>query len=95
MYFGMCVVATNTGNTFKIIEDGFTGKIVPPDDTLALSEALVEVLSQEETRARLAQAAKAFIEAHEPTQDTIIADRITVLMSLITFGKKLSTWMSK
>lgn len=83
MYFGMCVVTLDTGDTHQLIKDGVTGRLLCPDDTSVLSKALTEVLTQPDTRIRLRQSAKDFIEKHEPTLDTVMTDRVSVLKSLI------------
>jgi glycosyltransferase involved in cell wall biosynthesis len=35
------VLATNVGGFHEVIQDGYTGKIVPPDDPEALAEGIV------------------------------------------------------
>ena len=39
--FGKPVLATNVGGFHEVIQDGYTGKIVPPDDPEALAEGIV------------------------------------------------------
>lgn len=45
MASGKPCVATNTSSIPEIIEDGFTGFLVPPQDSESLSEALMKVVS--------------------------------------------------
>jgi L-malate glycosyltransferase len=50
MAFGLPVVATSAGGIPEAVEDGVTGRLVPPRDPVALSEALAFVLGDEERR---------------------------------------------
>lgn len=45
---GLPVVATRVGTLPELVEDGRTGRLVPPGDPAALSRALVELLQDEE-----------------------------------------------
>ncbi|MDO9583010.1 MAG: glycosyltransferase family 4 protein [Desulfomicrobium sp.] len=45
MLFGKPVVATNVGGVPEVVEDGVTGKVVPPRDATALADAVIEMLS--------------------------------------------------
>jgi glycosyltransferase involved in cell wall biosynthesis len=83
MYFGMCVLATDTGDTWELIKDHVTGRLMPHDDMAIFSKGLIEVLSHPEIRVSLGKAAKLFIESHEPTQAAIMSERINRLRSLI------------
>ena len=83
MFLGMACVAVDSGDTKTLVADGVTGRLVAPDDTLGLSNALSGLLSDEAGCHRLGQAAKAFIEVHEPTEDAVVAERLTALQNLI------------
>jgi glycosyltransferase involved in cell wall biosynthesis len=50
MAFGLPVVATAAGGIPEAVEDGVTGRVVPPRDPAALAEALASVLGDEERR---------------------------------------------
>ncbi|HSD26656.1 MAG TPA: glycosyltransferase, partial [Vicinamibacteria bacterium] len=50
MAFGLPVVATAAGGIPEAVEDGVTGRLVPPGDPAALAEALAVVLGDEELR---------------------------------------------
>jgi glycosyltransferase involved in cell wall biosynthesis len=50
MAFGLPVVATAAGGIPEAVEDGVTGRLVPPRDPGALAEALAEALGDEERR---------------------------------------------
>ena len=50
MAFGLPVVATAAGGIPEAVEDGVTGRLVPPRDPAALADALAEALRDEERR---------------------------------------------
>ena len=54
---GRCVVAADHGGAPEIVEDGVTGRLVPPRDPTALAAVLAELASDPEQRARLGAAA--------------------------------------
>jgi glycosyltransferase involved in cell wall biosynthesis len=54
---GRGVVGSRAGGIPDIVEDGVSGLLVPPDDPIALAEALVRVLSDSALAERLATAA--------------------------------------
>jgi glycosyltransferase involved in cell wall biosynthesis len=56
MAAGRAVVATRVGGLGEAVVDGRTGLLVPPDDPLALAEALARVLGDRELRERLGRA---------------------------------------
>ncbi|MBI4068422.1 glycosyltransferase [Candidatus Kaiserbacteria bacterium] len=51
------IVATSVGDIPTFIKDGETGRLVPPADDKALSEAIVQLLGDPKLRARLGEAA--------------------------------------
>lgn len=53
--FGCPVVATTVGGIPTSVRDGETGLLVPPDDPLALSDAMLRLLEDEPLRQRIAQ----------------------------------------
>ena len=55
MICGLPVVASATGGLTEIIQDGRSGRLVPPGDVSALSSALEQSLSDPAVRARLAR----------------------------------------
>ena len=55
---GTPLVATAVGGLLEMIENGVTGRLVPPRDPSALAAALVDLLGDPESRARIAEAAK-------------------------------------
>jgi len=58
MAFGLPVVATAAGGIPEAVEDGVTGRLVPPRRPEALAGALVEVLGEEERRLALGAAGR-------------------------------------
>lgn len=58
MAYGRSVVATAVGGLPDAIEDGVTGLLVPPGDTVALRAALERLLGDAELRASLGAAAR-------------------------------------
>ncbi|MBD3368446.1 MAG: glycosyltransferase [Candidatus Eisenbacteria bacterium] len=57
MAAGRPVVATDVGGNREIVEDGVTGKLVPPADPPALAAALLEVVEDPEAAHRMGAAA--------------------------------------
>ena len=55
---GVAVVATATDGACELIEDGVTGKLVPVGDADALAHALLQLLRNDEERARLSERAR-------------------------------------
>lgn len=55
---GTTVVATDVGGTGELIEDGVSGRLVPPNDVSALAAALNDVLSSAEERRRYLEKAR-------------------------------------
>lgn len=54
---GTPVVATRVGGLPEVVQDGVTGRLVPPGDPPALAAAILDVLSRRETMAAAALAA--------------------------------------
>ncbi len=59
MAHGLPVVATRTGGNPEAITDGETGLLVPPQDPLALAEAVLNLLGNPALARKLAQSARA------------------------------------
>lgn len=58
MASGVCVVATAVGGTPALLGAGYCGRLVPHGDPEALGAALVDLLHDQHTRARLAAVAR-------------------------------------
>jgi glycosyltransferase involved in cell wall biosynthesis len=55
---GVPVVATAVGGTPEAVDDGLTGYLVPPGDPASLANALIALLHDEPTRARMGRAGR-------------------------------------
>jgi glycosyltransferase involved in cell wall biosynthesis len=78
MSFGLPVVATAAGGIPEAVEDGVSGRVVPPRDPPALAGALAEVLGDEETRRTLGDAGRrVFLERF--TADRMVEETLRVL----------------
>ncbi len=64
MACGIPVVATRIGGVVESVVDGETGYLVPPDDTAALTAALLRLLTDENLRRTMGRAARQRIETH-------------------------------
>lgn len=84
---GTPLVATAVGGLVDIIEDGVTGRLVPPRDPPALAQALVEILSDRELQASLAAAAR---ERSVIGIDTIV-QRVAELYELLASERGIIT----
>lgn len=62
MYFGRPVIATRVGGIPEIIENNKTGILVPPQDPGILSDAIVDLAADKETRTRLGKTVKQIFE---------------------------------
>lgn len=60
---GLSVVATNTGGTVEAISEGSNGLLVPPDNPVAMAEAVKKLLSDKEMTQEIRRNALATIRA--------------------------------
>jgi len=58
------IIASRVGGIPDVIEDGVTGRLVPPGDVAALRDAIHDLLNSPELRRRLAEAARARAEEY-------------------------------
>ena len=58
MAAGKAVVATRVGGVPEFVEDGVNGRLVPPNDPVALAQGMSELLSNPTLRQKLAQTGK-------------------------------------
>ncbi len=61
MASGLCVIATAVGGIKSLIRDGYNGLLVRPKDTQQLSNAVLELLGDEQKRKYLGQNGQTFI----------------------------------
>lgn len=64
MACGLPIVATDVGDTARIVEDGVSGDIVPPRDRKSLQLALIGVLQDPDRARRLGEAARERLVKH-------------------------------
>ena len=72
---GTPVVATDTGGIGEVVEDGVTGRLVPPGDPSALAAAVLDVLARREEMAAACRARAGRWDADA------YADRVAALMA--------------
>ncbi len=58
MAMGKPIVTTEVGGIPEIVKNGFNGLLVPPRDTVSLSKAIKELISNDRLAAKLGQAAR-------------------------------------
>ena len=63
MASGLPVVATAVGGNADLVEDGVSGRIVPPGDVPALAQALIAFAQDEPLRRAAGAAGRARVEA--------------------------------
>ncbi|MCS7179200.1 MAG: glycosyltransferase [Anaerolineae bacterium] len=73
MASGLPCITTEVGTgTSWVVQDGVTGRVVPPQDPRALAAAIRHLLDAPDLRARMGQAGRARVEA-EFTQEQMVA----------------------
>ncbi len=78
MAFALPVVATAAGGIPEAVEDGLTGRLVPPRDPAALADALAAVLGDDGRRRELGSAGRRrFLERF--TADRMVDDTLAVI----------------
>jgi glycosyltransferase involved in cell wall biosynthesis len=65
MAAGVPVVASDVGGVSEVVDDGVTGRLVPPADPDALAAAMLDVLDHPRTSGQLARSARAAIAGHD------------------------------
>lgn len=65
---GVPVVAARIGGLVDVIEDGQTGLLVPPDDPLALADAIIRLISDRQLSERLTANFRKKVEAEYPLE---------------------------
>jgi glycosyltransferase involved in cell wall biosynthesis len=72
---GCALVTTDIGGFREYIEDGVTGLLSPPRDTVRLAENLCSLLGDDELRYRLATAANRVVQQFDWEQSTDLLER--------------------
>ncbi|MFH5232748.1 glycosyltransferase [Antrihabitans spumae] len=73
MSAGRPAVCTAVGGVPEMIADGETGYLVPPRDSAALADRLIDILSDPELRRRMGAAARARVESQFSLQTSVAA----------------------
>lgn len=84
------VVVTRTGGLPEVVDDGRTGLVVPPEDSLALSEALLRLLSDEAYRATLGSAGRVKV-MREYAWDKNVENMLKLYATLLSSKKRCHT----
>lgn len=79
---GRALIATDIPGCREIVRPGINGLLVPPQDASALADAIAELLSSPETRARFGSASRRIAEAE-------FAEPIIVEQTLALYGELL------
>jgi glycosyltransferase involved in cell wall biosynthesis len=58
MAFGLPVIGSRIGGIPDLVEDGYSGFLVPPNNAERLAESLYAILTDHELRNRLSQGAR-------------------------------------
>lgn len=67
MFCARCVMVLDTGGTAKLVENGRTGIVIPPDRLHELPARILEVVRDAPLRRRLGEAAREWIAPRVPT----------------------------
>ena len=81
------VVATTVGGNGEAVEDGVTGRLVPPGDADALAAAVRTLLADPEGAAAMGRRAQAAVRARFSLQAAVRANEEVYLGCLATLGK--------
>jgi L-malate glycosyltransferase len=77
MACGKAIVATRTGGIPEVVEDGETGRLVPPRDHAAMAQAILTMLADDEQRRRMGEAGLARVQARF-TVERMVAETAAV-----------------
>ena len=80
MAAGTPVVASNLDAFRRVLDDGTAGRLVPVEDSVALAQALIEVLSDHELRARYVAAASETVSQYDWE---VVADDIMLVYETV------------
>jgi len=80
MAAGTAVVASNIDAFRRVLDDGTAGRLVPVEDSAALADALIEVLSDDELRAHYVKAASATVSQYDWE---VVADDIMMVYETV------------
>jgi glycosyltransferase involved in cell wall biosynthesis len=79
---GVAVVASNVGGIADMVEEGVSGRLVPPDDPPALAEAILALAADEEIRKSMGRSSRLLYEKR--FHAAVMAERVEqVYMSVL------------
>jgi glycosyltransferase involved in cell wall biosynthesis len=81
MATGIPVVATRVGGIPEIVSEDRNGLLVPPDDAVALSEAIIRLLSDDSSRQRMSREAQVTVQRF--SQDVVMQRLIGIYHSVL------------
>ncbi|HXH07673.1 MAG TPA: glycosyltransferase [Vicinamibacterales bacterium] len=90
MAAGLPVVASAAGGIVELVEDGRTGRLVPPGDAGALAAALCELMADPARAAAMGRAARALVAARHPMARMVAAFEELYLTELAARGARLA-----
>ncbi len=64
MAAGLPVVASAAGGVLDLVQDGITGRLVPPADAHSLGQTMLEMLTQRDRASRLGHCAREYVADH-------------------------------
>jgi len=82
MFMGRPVVASRVGGMIEVVDEGSTGLLVSPRDAAAMAQAILQLLRDPDTRARMGQRAQDKARA-EMTLDGVMAQTLAVYQRAI------------
>ncbi|MCK4245393.1 MAG: glycosyltransferase family 4 protein, partial [Candidatus Omnitrophica bacterium] len=90
MVCGKCIVTLDNGDTRELIEDGKTGRLIRAgnEDEIVneLSKAILDVLEDDELRARLGENARIYAQEHFQTWEERMAMEARLIKELVGKG---------
>ena len=79
---GVPVVAFDAGETYRVVRDGDTGRLVPDSDEAALTAAITDLLEDEETRSACGRRAREFARANFVDWQTRVEGEVDIVEAL-------------
>jgi len=93
MAAGLAVVATSVGGVPELVEHGYSGYLVPPEDPRALAEAVKELLDNGPLRLRMGAAARARARDHWP--QSLCTERMGALLRQLARSRAVGTALTR
>lgn len=91
MAWGRPVVASAVGGVSELIEDGVSGRLVPPGDVEALTGAIRELTLSESLRIHMGAAARAAFERGEFRVEATVARTLSVYKEVLDWRRAATT----